>query len=53
MDQLLPAVEVTPHELAGPFTCRITLEIFREPVICPSGLSYEKTALLEHLRKVG
>jgi STIP1 family protein 1 len=27
--------------------------VFREPVITPSGCSYERSALLEHLAKVG
>ncbi|CAK0784570.1 hypothetical protein CVIRNUC_007774 [Coccomyxa viridis] len=35
------------------FTCRLTMEVFREPVITPSGLSYEQSALQEHLSKVG
>lgn len=29
------------------------MEIFRDPVVAPSGRSYERTALLEHLKKVG
>ncbi len=29
------------------------MEIFRDPVITPSGQTYERTAILEHLRKVG
>ncbi|KAK9820923.1 hypothetical protein WJX74_008208 [Apatococcus lobatus] len=39
--------------VAGPFTCQLTMEPFREPVITPSGLSYERSALLDHLNKVG
>lgn len=29
------------------------MEIFRDPVITPSGVTYERTAILEHLKKVG
>ena len=29
------------------------MEVFRDPVMTPSGLSYERSALMEHLRKVG
>eukprot|EP00803_Ostreobium_quekettii_P002970 evm.model.scf_1194EXC.4 EVM.evm.TU.scf_1194EXC.4 scf_1194EXC:20073-25132(-) len=42
-----------PRELPNAFTCRLTMDIFREPVCAPSGLSYERTALFEHLQKVG
>lgn len=28
-------------------------QVFREPVVTPSGLSYEQSALQEHLSKVG
>ena len=34
-------------------TCKITMEILKDPVITPSGITYEKSALLEHLQKVG
>jgi STIP1 family protein 1 len=29
------------------------MEILKDPVITPSGITYEKSALLEHLQKVG
>lgn len=32
--------------------CKITLDIFRDPVIAPSGLTYERKVLLDHLEKV-
>jgi len=32
--------------------CRITLDIFHDPVITPSGLTYERAVILEHLQKV-
>ncbi len=38
--------------VAGAFTCQLTMEPFREPVITPSGLSYERSALTDHLNKV-
>ena len=34
-------------------TCQLTLEVFHEPVLTPSGISYEHAAMEEHLRKVG
>jgi len=33
--------------------CKISLEIFNDPVITPCGITYEKALLLDHLRKVG
>ena len=33
--------------------CLITTDIFRDPVITPSGVTYERDDLMEHLRKVG
>lgn len=41
------------YEPDNAYTCRLTMEVFREPVITPSGLSYEQGALQEHLNKVG
>jgi STIP1 family protein 1 len=32
--------------------CKITLDILRDPVITPSGVSYERAVLLDHLEKV-
>lgn len=34
------------------FTCGLTMEPFRDPVISPDGNSYERSALIEHLHKV-
>lgn len=42
----------TPGEFSNAFACRLTLEPFREPVTTPSGLSYERSALLNHLKSV-
>jgi len=36
-------------EPAAAFTCPLTMEVFRDPVMTPSGLSYERSALVEHL----
>ncbi|KAI9141654.1 hypothetical protein BKA69DRAFT_1038387 [Paraphysoderma sedebokerense] len=33
--------------------CPITFDLFKEPVVTPSGHSYEKCALLEHLKTFG
>jgi STIP1 family protein 1 len=43
----------TPGEFSNAFACRLTLEPFREPATTPSGLSYERSALLNHLKSVG
>lgn len=32
--------------------CKITLDIFRDPVITPSGVTYERAVILDHLQKV-
>lgn len=42
-----------PAEIPDYLTCKITMEILKDPVITPSGITYEKSALLEHLQKVG
>lgn len=34
------------------FTCGLTMEPFRDPVVTPDGNSYERAALMEHLHKV-
>ncbi|ONK77272.1 uncharacterized protein A4U43_C02F4840 [Asparagus officinalis] len=43
----------TPKEVPDYLCCKITLDIFRDPVITPSGVTYERAVLLEHLQKVG
>ncbi|XP_039121505.1 E3 ubiquitin-protein ligase CHIP-like [Dioscorea cayenensis subsp. rotundata] len=40
-------------EIPDYLCCKITLDIFRDPVITPSGVTYERAVILEHLRKVG
>ncbi|GMH34363.1 hypothetical protein BSKO_02197 [Bryopsis sp. KO-2023] len=40
-------------EPSNTFTCRLTMEIFRDPVATPSGISYERSALMDHLNKLG
>ncbi|CAH8343593.1 unnamed protein product [Eruca vesicaria subsp. sativa] len=42
-----------PTEVPDYLCCNITLEIFRDPVISPSGVTYERAAILEHIDKVG
>ncbi|KAJ4829277.1 hypothetical protein Tsubulata_025786 [Turnera subulata] len=47
------AEDDTPTEVPDYLCCKITLEIFRDPVVTPSGISYERAVILEHLDKVG
>ncbi|XP_004510222.1 E3 ubiquitin-protein ligase CHIP [Cicer arietinum] len=42
-----------PSEVPDYLCCRITLDIFHDPVITPSGLTYERAVILDHLQKVG
>ncbi|WOK94546.1 E3 ubiquitin-protein ligase [Canna indica] len=42
-----------PKEVPDYLCCQITLDIFRDPVITPSGITYERAVILDHLRKVG
>lgn len=42
-----------PVETPNAYTCQMTMEVFREPFVTPSGFSYEQTALMEHFEKVG
>ncbi|CAM8978838.1 unnamed protein product [Rhodiola kirilowii] len=47
------AVADTPREIPDYLCCKITLDIYRDPVITPSGITYERKVLLDHLNKVG
>lgn len=42
-----------PTEVPDYLCCKITLDILRDPVITPGGVTYERAVLLEHLQKVG
>lgn len=42
-----------PEEIPGCFTCPLTMDVFRDPVISPSGSSYEHSVLKAHLEKAG
>lgn len=42
-----------PTEVPDYLCCKITLDLFRDPVITPSGVTYERAVLLDHLQKVG
>ncbi|KAK9057459.1 hypothetical protein SSX86_022294 [Deinandra increscens subsp. villosa] len=42
-----------PTDVPDYLCCKITLDIFRDPVITPSGLTYERAVILDHLEKVG
>ncbi|KAL6576777.1 hypothetical protein OROMI_011053 [Orobanche minor] len=43
----------TPTEVPDYLCCKVTLDIFRDPVITPSGVTYERAVIIEHLQKVG
>lgn len=47
------AEDDTPTEVPDYLCCKITLEVFRDPVITPSGFTYERAVILSHLQKVG
>ncbi|KAJ0972194.1 hypothetical protein J5N97_020153 [Dioscorea zingiberensis] len=42
-----------PTEVPDYLCCKITFDIFRDPVITPCGVTYERAVILEHLQKVG
>lgn len=42
-----------PSEVPEYLCCKITMDLFRDPVITPSGVTYERTVILDHLQKVG
>ncbi|XP_057964969.1 E3 ubiquitin-protein ligase CHIP isoform X4 [Malania oleifera] len=42
-----------PAEVPDYLCCKITLDILRDPVITPSGVTYERLVILNHLQKVG
>eukprot|EP00164_Ancoracysta_twista_P000199 GFYU01000290.1.p1 GENE.GFYU01000290.1~~GFYU01000290.1.p1 ORF type:complete len:284 (-),score=86.65 GFYU01000290.1:107-958(-) len=48
--------EVNPGGHAEPpeyLNCEIGMDVVRDPCITPAGITYERTTILEHLRKVG
>lgn len=47
------AEDDTPTEVPSYLCCNITLDIFRDPVITPCGVTYERAVILDHLQKVG
>ncbi|MCO5590987.1 hypothetical protein L7F22_044963 [Adiantum nelumboides] len=42
-----------PSEIPEYLCCKITMDLYRDPVITPSGVTYEREVLLDHLDKVG
>ena len=42
-----------PHRVPDHMCCQISMELMLEPVTTPCGITYERKALLEHLKKVG
>ncbi|KZV25726.1 hypothetical protein F511_04787 [Dorcoceras hygrometricum] len=47
------AEDDTPTEVPDYLCCKITLDMFRDPVITPCGITYERAVILEHLLNVG
>ena len=43
-------VDDRSREPPDAFCCKLTFEVFRDPVIAPSGHSYERLAILQHLK---
>ncbi|KAJ3300579.1 hypothetical protein HK104_009914 [Borealophlyctis nickersoniae] len=41
------------REVPDYFTGKISFEIMTDPVITPSGITYDRTEILQHLRKIG
>lgn len=42
-----------PGRVPDYLTCRITLEIMLDPVVTPDGITYERSAILQHLKANG
>lgn len=40
-----------PRELPDFLCCKITMDLFRDPVITPSGITYERSVLEDHLSR--
>ncbi|WMV46767.1 hypothetical protein MTR67_040152, partial [Solanum verrucosum] len=49
----ITAEDDTPTKVPDYLCCKITLDILRDPVITPSGVTYERALILDHLHKVG
>ncbi|KAF5741302.1 E3 ubiquitin-protein ligase CHIP [Tripterygium wilfordii] len=47
------AEDDTPSDVPDYLCCKISLDIFRDPVIAPSGITYERAVIMDHLEKVG
>ncbi len=44
---------MTTSQVPDHLVCKITMEVMLDPVTTPDGISYERSALSEHLSKVG
>ncbi|CAK9188575.1 unnamed protein product [Ilex paraguariensis] len=42
-----------PTDVPDYLCCKIALDILRDPVITPSGITYERAVIVDHLEKVG
>eukprot|EP00698_Gefionella_okellyi_P017137 TRINITY_DN496_c0_g1_i1.p1 TRINITY_DN496_c0_g1~~TRINITY_DN496_c0_g1_i1.p1 ORF type:complete len:298 (+),score=70.13 TRINITY_DN496_c0_g1_i1:51-896(+) len=40
-------------EIPDHFCCKISMELMKDPVVTPSGITYEKEWIMTHLRQVG
>ena len=47
-----PIIQFIYFQVPDHLCCKITLDIFRDPVITPSGVTYERAVLLDHLQTV-
>ena len=53
LNKLLKFTEEEKQEIPDYFTCSLTHELLIDPVLLPSGLSYERRTLLSHIASAG
>lgn len=55
LDALFEKAEGTPkvEDIPEQFIDSISFELMKDPVITPSGITFERETIVEHLRKVG
>ena len=41
----------TPTNVPDRFCCKISMDVMMDPVVTPSGVTYERSSLREHLRR--
>ena len=47
------SVSDQPQEIPGCYTCVMTMDVFRDPVITPAGFTYEQAVLQQHMKRNG